>query len=63
MIAHDDQKVTMSLSTPEDREDDDEECVFNVRRIFEKHGSEAKTVKVSVLKKRHGKNDDMKDFE
>ena len=63
MIAHDDQKVTMSLSTPEDRDDDDEECVFNVRRICEKHGCEAKTVKLSVLKKKHGKNDDMMDFE
>ena len=53
----------MSLSTPEDRDDDDEECVFNVRRICEKHGCEAKTVKLSVLKKKHGKNDDMMDFE
>ena len=62
-VAHDDQKMTMNLSTPGDNYDDDEECVFNMRRICEKPGCEAKTVKLSILKKRHVKSDDMKDFE
>ena len=61
--AQDDQRMKMSLQTSRDKDDDDEECTFNVKRICEKHGCEAKIVKLSVLRKKHGRNDDLKDFE
>ena len=59
----DDQKGKKSVQTSRDKDDDDEGCIFNENRMCEKHGCEAKIVKLSVLKKMHGKNDDLKKFE